>query len=352
MSQSILAIDLGKYKSVACAYRSGAEPSFHTLASNPEAFVRLCRRHRPDVVVIEACLLAGWVHDLCVGAGFACKVANTASESWKFKHSKRKTDRDDALRLAQLEALGQLPVVCLPDLQTRQWRQLIALRQKLVGQRVRVQNRVRALLVSRGLPQPVGHRAWTEEGLAELEGHAKALAECGPEEAWRGLLGLSLSEHRHLLGLIDQAEARLDAMGQADERVRRLRTIPGVGPRTAEAVVAYLDDAKRFSSGKEVSAYAGLVPRQYQSGECDRRGRITRRGPGLLRKLLVECAWVMLRYNAWAREQYQRLNRGGARKKQAVVALARKLLVRCWAMLRDGRDWQEQPTAATAAGDE
>src|SRR5262249_38291480 len=99
-------------------------------------------------------------------------------------------------------------------------------------------------------------------------------------------------------------------------------------------------DAKRFHSGKEVSAYARLVPSQYQSGECDRRGRTTRRGPGLLRKLLVECAWVMLRYNAWAREQYLRLNRGGGRKKQAVVALARKLLVPCWAILRDGTDWQ------------
>src|SRR5262245_51383796 len=100
-AQSILAIDLGKDKGVACAHRSGAEPSFHTLASNPEAFLRLCRRHRP-AVVIEACLLAGSVHDLCVGAGFACEVANTASESRKFEHAKRKTDRDDAPRLAQL----------------------------------------------------------------------------------------------------------------------------------------------------------------------------------------------------------------------------------------------------------
>src|SRR3954454_12989331 len=108
MTASILAIDLGKYKSVACVYRAGAEPSFHALASNPEAFLRLCQRHRPDVVVIEACLLAGWVHDLCVGAGFACKVANTASESWKFKHSKRKTDRDDALRLGPRDAPGAL----------------------------------------------------------------------------------------------------------------------------------------------------------------------------------------------------------------------------------------------------
>jgi transposase len=82
--------------------------------------------------------------------------------------------------------------------------------------------------------------------------------------------------------------------------------------------VAQLHDPRRFGSGKQVSAYAGLVPRQYQSGETDRRGRITKRGPGLLRKLLVECAWVMLRYNRWAREVSARLSRGKARKKQAV----------------------------------
>jgi transposase len=98
-----------------------------------------------------------------------------------------------------------------------------------------------------------------------------------------------------------------------------------------------------------------LVPRQYQSGECDRKGRITRRGPALLRKLLVECAWVMLRYNRWARAVCARLSHGKTRKKQAIVALARKLLVRCWAMLRDGTPWRDdrapqqhrpEPTAA------
>ena len=81
----------------------------------------------------------------------------------------------------------------------------------------------------------------------------------------------------------------------------------------------------------------------------DRRGRISKRGPALLRKLLVECAWVMLRYNPWARATYARLSRGKARKKQAIVALARRLLVRCWALLRDRTAWREGP-AAEAVG--
>ena len=90
-----------------------------------------------------------------------CQVANTASEAWKFKHSKRKTDKDDALRLAQLEALGQLPTVVVPPMQTRQWRALIAGRQNLVGRSVALRNRIRAILVGQGLPAPRGHRAGT-----------------------------------------------------------------------------------------------------------------------------------------------------------------------------------------------
>ena len=80
------------------------------------------------MVIIEACLLAGWVHDRCGEVGVRCLVANTASAAWKFKHLKGKTDKDDARRLAQLYLLGQLPTVTLPPTTVRQWRPLIACR--------------------------------------------------------------------------------------------------------------------------------------------------------------------------------------------------------------------------------
>jgi transposase len=124
-----------------------------------------------------------------------------------------------------------------------------------------------------------------------------------------------------------------------------------MGRRTAEAVAAHLGEARRFATAKQVGAFAGLVPKQYQSGVTDRRGKITRRGPALLRKLLVECAWAMLRYNPWAQKIYARLTGGGqARKKPAVVALARKILVRCWAMLRDGVPWRADPEPVASCG--
>jgi hypothetical protein len=133
VTTTILAIDLGKYKSVACTYdRDTAAATFRTVTTARAELDRLIRSARPAVVVIEVCTPAGWVHDLCRELGVRCMLANTAAGGWKYTHAKRKTDRDDAKRLAQLEALGQLPSVVIPDKPVREWRALIAHRQALV----------------------------------------------------------------------------------------------------------------------------------------------------------------------------------------------------------------------------
>src|SRR5262249_24060555 len=95
----ILAIHLGKYNSVACRYAGPDAVTSEPFTTDRPRVRKLLEQARPAVVVIEACLLAGWVHDLCAELGLACRVANPASDAWKFKHLKRKTDRDDALRL-------------------------------------------------------------------------------------------------------------------------------------------------------------------------------------------------------------------------------------------------------------
>jgi transposase len=140
---------------------------------------------------------------------------------------------------------------------------------------------------------------------------------------------------------LKKVEDKLNKLGACDERIKRLQTIPGVGPRLAETVVAFLDDPKRFQNGKQVGSYAGLTPRHYQSGETERQGRISGQGNKLLRNLLVEICWISLRCNPWARDTYNRLLRGSpSRKKIAITAVARKLVVRCWVMLRDEQDWK------------
>src|SRR6516165_10531009 len=85
----ILAIDLGKYKSVACRYAGPDSVTFESFTTDRSRLRKLLEHARPAVVVIEACLLAGWVHDLCAELGLVCQAANTAGAAWKFKHLKR-----------------------------------------------------------------------------------------------------------------------------------------------------------------------------------------------------------------------------------------------------------------------
>ncbi len=113
--------------------------------------------------------------------------------------------------------------------------------------------------------------------------------------------------------------------------------------------MATLGDPHRFKSRREVAAYAGLVPRQFESGTMSRQGRITGAGQKLLRALLVEVSWLMKRNNPALYTIFEQACRGSrTRRKVAIVAMARRLLIVCWAMLRDETDWRA-PEQASAA---
>jgi len=296
---------------------------------------------KPDRVVIEVCNIAGWVCDLLRGMGVEVQVANTSDDAWRWRKVKKKNDRCDALKAAQLSAVNQLREVHIPSIDVRQWRALIAFRQQLVKRRGKVKNHIRDLLLVEGQILPRGAKCWTELGVARLEAMAKPLPEVGMTELWRGQLDMELRQLREVQQEITVAEEKLDAIAAADPRIALLRTIPGVGPRLSEAIVALLDRPERFRKASEVSAYIGMVPKQFDSGESERPGRITKHGSRLVRSLLVEVAWAGLRYNPWVRQTYQRISGGKkSRKKIAIVAVGRRLLVRCWAMLRDGTSWR------------
>jgi transposase len=345
----ILALDLGKFKSVACYFDSELQTTeFWTLSTDRDYVITILRKYQPELVVIEACSIAAWVHDLCSELGFRILVCNPNQEAWRWKNVKRKTDRDDALKLAKLAALGQLVPVHIPAVATREHRWLVKYRKTIVGRLNRVQNILRALYQQHGLHLPVGARCWTISNLEAMQQQSKPLNECTLDELWRGQLAQELAAYHQLQAELKLLETKLTALAAQDERIQLLETIPGVGRVTAEIIATHLDRPERFSNGRQVSSYAGLVPRRYQSGLMDRQGGITRRGSRLLRSALVECAWVMLRYNPWAAEQYVRLcHNQKNRKKKAIIALARKLLVRCWAMLRDRRSWSTTTTTTT-----
>jgi transposase len=352
----ILALDLGKFNSVLCVYDPARhDHRFVSVQTTPQTIHDLLLAHQSDdpaatLLVIETCDVAGWVYDIAVALGIHVAVANPAHEAWRWTRVKRKTDKDDALKLAKLAVLGQLPTAHMPSPQQRQRRRLVHYRRVLVDRRTQIKNQIRSIFSQQGLSLPKRGKAWTKIGIQQIGEEARPMTQCESiDDPWRGRLHIELQLLESLNGQIEQVDARLDTLGAKDDRVQLLQSVPGVGPRLAETVVAHLDDPHRFKNAGQVASYAGLVPKQFESGTIKRSCRITRRGPALLRSMLVEVAWMVYMRNDWAKHFVQRISRGVAsRKNIAIVALARKLLVTLWAMLRDNTRWREPRVIAAA----
>ena len=331
--------------------------AFETLTTTPATIHELLTRHSEDtgvLLVVETCDAAGWVHDLAcaIDAGVTVTVVHTqGDERWRWRKVKRKTDRDDALKLARLARLGELPQppVHVPSPQRRQWRRLIVHRRSVVNRRTRSRNAIRSIYNQQGLSLARGNKQWTRAGVAQLAADARGIEDCDALDLWRGRLSVELTLMAAVDVQLKTLDAKLDALAQGEPRVALLQTVKGVGPRLAEAVVLHIgDDPRRFKSGEQLANFAGLVPKQLTSGETMRLGHITGRGPALLRSLLVESAWMVWRLNDWARAFVEHVSRGGrGRRKLAIVALARKLLILLWGMLKSNRPFRAPRTAPT-----
>ena len=343
----ILALDLGKNKSVFVDYTIGGERTFGRIGTNAHDLRKLLEGCAPDRLVIEAGPAAGWVCDLAESMKVPVQVANGNDERWRWKTVKEKSDRKDALKLAQLSEMDSLPTVHVPKASVRQWRSLTEYRHGLVGRRTAIKNSIRAIYERQGVNLSSAKRAWSKAAVEELKKETSAGT---PEQLWLFQVKCELEQLEDVRQQIDQVEQKLEALADADGRVRQLKTAPCVGPRLSEAVAAILDDPHRFKSGRQVGCYAGLTPRRWQSGESDRQGHISHAGNHLLRKLLVEIAWLGVRHKTWMLEVYEHVRRGSdKRKKIAIVAVARRLLVKLWAMLRDGTPWKEPASLAMTA---
>jgi transposase len=336
----ILAIDLGKNNSAVCLFDgSSLKSKFKTIRTRKQVmhdlFVELA--DQLEIVLFETGSQMGWVADILWALKIPFKVANTNHPAWKWKNNPNKSDRKDAKRLAMMYHSGFFPTVHVPKRDVRQKRSLINYRDDLVKRITKVKNSIRAILVREDMHLPCSKKGWTLKALDPIRELAMEIKEItDPEEFWKGQLNSELQALDSATALLKDIESKLNALGEADEKVKLLRTVPGVGPRLSEAVVAILDDPNRFKNGRHVSSYLGMVPRRWQSGQVDITGRISKCGNKLLRTLLVEVSWLGLR-EPWMREIFNKVKHGDKKRaKVAIVALARKLLVICWAMLKNG----------------
>ena len=336
MLKRILALDLGKDKTAARLHCSDGRRDFTaSIRTTRQELHDLIVSTDPTVVIIEACPVTWWVYDLATELGAEVIVTANNGPGWKWRHVRNKSDRSDAAKIIKMYLSDQLEPVWVPDHEGRQWRGLIKHRHNLVNDSKRHRNRILSLFTTQGVDLP-DRSAWTQDWLNGVRAHARALADCHPEELWRGRLADLLEQYEQVERLIGQTEQVLEQIAERHEAVEVVRSPKGVGPCLSQALVAVIGDPLRFKSGKQVACYVGLTPRHWSSGTIERSGGISKQGSSLLRSLLVEVSWLGLRHQPWMQEVYDRVKRGvKERSKIAIVAVARRLLIRLWAMWRD-----------------
>lgn len=285
---------------------------------------------RPVTVGIESTGYALWFHALIQRQGHTLLVGD-AAKMRAMVIRKTKTDRRDAAHCLQLLKQDRFPVIWVPDPTGRDLRALVAHRMRLVRMRTMVKNGLHAIALNHRLA--AGRALFTRRNLGQLQ--ALALP---PHTTQRR------DESLELLGWLDAhiqpLEARIAEAADADAPARRLMTHPGVGALTALATVLVLGPVERFPTSKHVVSYIGLAPSVDASAGQYRLGHVTKQGNALLRFVLGQAGQVAARSDADLKRLYCAvLHRRGRAK--AKVAVARKLLVRLYIMLRDRIDYDE-----------
>ncbi len=259
-------------------------------------------------------------------------------------HAKRvrnqKMDRQDAQLILRLMLKDDFPRVWVPSWENRDLRQLLWHRHRMVQARTRIMNQLQAVALNEGLR--CKKKLWREAGREQLEAFRLA--------PWAS------RRREDLLKLLDGLNPTIAELTQAIEQevekypaARRLQTHPGVGALTALAFVLIIGKADRFQCGKQIASYLGLVPLEKSSGNQRRLGHITKQGNSLLRFLLVEAAQVTTRSLPGWRSKYCHLTMRRGRK-IAKVAMARKLAVRLYWMMRKGWDYERLRTFGSHPG--
>lgn len=287
------------------------------FATDPEGLRGLCEATRKTRCVVESSTSCFQVYDALQDSGVRVRVAHPLRVK-AIASAKVKTDKVDAITLAQLERANLIPEAHIPSKATRELRLLVRQHVALTKQSTRLKNGVRSLFLKQGVKTP-----------ANLFDSRKRASEYAGRLT--GSSALSAKQLVDQLRFVKQQRSQVDEVieqaAKKNEDAVLLKTIPGVGWFSALALASEIDGVQRFPDAERLQSYAGLVPSVRQSGNVSRTGRISKQGNSLMRWVLVQDAWIAVRNSKRFRKLFVRVGRRHGHKR-AIVAVARKML-RC-----------------------
>jgi transposase len=295
----------------------------------PDEIVEFFRQFRPFQVVVEATASYQWFVELVEPLAEKIVLANP-KKLRVIAESTKKTDRLDAHVLAEFLARDMIPKAHMPTPRQRQHRALVRHRQYIRGRMTAVRNKLRRVFSDYNADR---------RDLFTIDNRHEYIKQLPLSDADRFIIDQLWADHEHfaeqLLKLGKMLKEFAKKAPHREKEAREiLKTVPGVGTVTIEVLVSELGDVARFRNAKAVCAYAGLAPVVRQSGGKKSKDLgISKEGSGLLRWVLVEAAWRIIRTSPKWERIYQRIAKR-ARSKRAIVAIARKLLCVVYAMLK------------------
>lgn len=290
------------------------------------------------IVGFEASGYSAWFEQMLAELGHTVWLGNAAEIRRKAPRRQKNDDRDADLML-DLMLKGDFPRVHTFSAESRTVLRQLRYRHKLVKLRTIAKNSLHAIGINAGLP--LKRRLLTETGIEQLQALPLSPVLSQQRDEWLELITL-LNKR---IAMVEQA---LQQCAQDDTEIALLRSHPGIGLLTALALRYTLLPISRFDSSRAVTAYVGLDCIEDQSGERRRLGSISKAGSRLLRFLLNEAGQTAARRDPELRRFYKRLLHRRDKPK-AKVAVARKLLVRSFIMLRDQIDYAEFVRRGVAA---
>lgn len=294
-----------------------------------DALQRFYTQFQTTVIVgLEAGGYSEWFERFLSELGIETWFGNP-TEVRRRARSRQKNDWRDAELLLDLMIKNEFPRVFRQTAESRAVLAQLRYRHKLVQARTRATNALHALAIREGLS--LRATILTRAGRARLNALSLTALQAKQREEWLALID-QLSEN------IKRVEEELIQLAAQDEQVIRLRTHPGIGLLTGLALAHTLAPISRFSNSRKVTAYVGLEPREFSSDTRQRWGGISKAGSPLLRFLLVEAGQQAARADTELKNTYEHLSARRGRPK-AKVAVARKLLVRAYILLRDEIDY-------------
>jgi transposase len=322
-------IDFHKRFSVVTLGDAGGKLLFQEKLLNDEQSIRkFFLQNAPLKCAIENCRGNEWFIELLKHCGCEVKVSNTYAVRL-IADSKCKNDKIDSQILMELLAKDYLPTCYQPTLEERKLKEHLRWRTKLMRSRTQYKNTAHALMDKENKGTSLKSRKLRSEipeGQVSIERQERLKRNLGVIEFFEERLG--------------SEDIELTKLAKANPDAELLKTIPGIGNISALMLIAELGDITRFKNAKRVGSYFGLVPRLYASSDTRRLGSITKQGSGLMRRILVQDAWIAIQKSKGFRQKYNAiLKRRG--KKIAIVAIARMIVEVAYRILRDKTEFKE-----------